>query len=171
MADTAGSTHLLLQSPPPPMATKYELPAEVNDKRLRTLGMEVEMKTFKTNVANEGETCNGDLLIKIICVGDYTGGEGTKGVFIDDYCQVLPPVKSYRKPVVGVDFYLKLIEWRRIEAENPFLMRLHLFEIAEQERSSRMTKVYYKGSHGTIVFWGTRNPSSLEGAIKMEKRH
>ena len=148
------------------MATKYELPEEVNQKRLRTLGKEVEMKTFKTNVAPEVETSDGDCLVKILCVGDYTGGLGTKGVFIDDYLQVQPPVKSLRKSVIGVDFYLKLIEWKRSEAEKPFLIRLQFWEIAEQERSSNMTKVYYQHSLGAIVFWGTRNPSSLEGATK-----
>ncbi|XP_078365615.1 ras-related protein Rab-38-like [Oculina patagonica] len=146
------------------MATKYELPEEVNENRLRTLGKEVEMKTFKTNVPTE--TSDGYWLVKIICVGDYTGGVGTKGVFIDDYLQVRPPVKSYRRPVVGVDFNLKTIEWQRSEAERPFLMRLQLWEIAEQERFSNMTKVYYKDSLGAIVFWGTRRPSSLEGATK-----
>ena len=37
------------------MAANYELPEEVNEKRLRTLGMEVEMTTFKTNVSHEVE--------------------------------------------------------------------------------------------------------------------
>ena len=55
------------------MATKYELPEEVTVKRLRTLGKEVKMKTFKTNVAPEEETSDGDCLIKIICVGGMIG--------------------------------------------------------------------------------------------------
>ena len=156
------------------MATKYELPEEVDEKRLRTLGKEVEMKTFKTNVAPEEvetnvapeeETSDGYCLVKIICVGDYTGGLG-KRVFIDDYLQVQPPVMSLRKPLIGVALYLKSIEWQRSEAEKPFLIRLQFWEIAEGERFSNMTNVYYKGSLGAIVFWGTRNPSSLEGATK-----
>ena len=149
------------------MATKYELPEEVNEKRLRTLGMEVEMKTFKTNVVLEEETSDNDRLLKIVCVGDYTGGFRTKGVFIDDYLQVRPPIKSvFRLPVLGVDFYLKIIKWQRSEAEKPFLIKLQIWEIGEQERFSNMTHVYYKFSLGALVFWGTSNPSSLEGAIK-----
>ena len=148
------------------MATKYELPEEVNEKRLRTLGKEVEMKIFKTNIAPEVETSDGDCSVKISCFGDYIGGFKTKGVFIDDYLQVQPPVKSYREPLIGVAFYLKLIEWKRREAEKPFLIRLQIWEIAEHERFSNMAKVYYKGSHGAIVFWGTSNPSSLVGATK-----
>ncbi|KAJ7364992.1 hypothetical protein OS493_007628 [Desmophyllum pertusum] len=148
------------------MATKYELPEEVNEKRLRTLGMEVKMKTFKTNVVLEEETSDNDRLLKIVCVGDYTGGFRTKGVFIDDYLQVRPPIKSaFRLPVVGVDFKLK-IKWQRSEAEKPFLIKLQIWEIGEHERFSNMTRIYYKLSLGALVFWGTGRPSSLDGAIK-----
>ncbi|XP_078365616.1 ras-related protein Rab-38-like [Oculina patagonica] len=146
------------------MATKYELPEEVNEKRLRTLGKEVEMKTFKTNVSTE--TSDGYWLVKIICVGDYTGGGRTQGTFIDDYLQVPPPVNSFVYSVLGANFFLKTMEWQRSEAERPFLMRLQFWEMGEHERFSHMTKVFCKDSLGAIVFWGTRNPSSLEGAKK-----
>ena len=68
------------------MATKYELPEEANVKLLSNLGEEVEMKTFKTNVPPTSE-CDKDqvLIIKILCLGDYTGGVGRKGVLIKDY--------------------------------------------------------------------------------------
>jgi len=124
------------------------------------------MKTFKTNVALEGETSENDWLVKLVCVGGYTGGFRTKGVFIDDYRQVQPDVKSCRRPVVGVDFHLKIIKWQRSETEEPVLTRLQFWEIGEQERFSNMTRVYYSFSHGALVFWGTRNPSSLDEAIK-----
>jgi len=75
------------------MATKYELPEKVDEKCLRNLGREVEMKTFKTNVVPEGERSENNCLVKIVCVGGYTGGFRTKGVFIDDYRQVQPDVK------------------------------------------------------------------------------
>ncbi|KAJ7364989.1 hypothetical protein OS493_007625 [Desmophyllum pertusum] len=55
------------------MATNYELPEEINEKRLRTLGRQVEMQTYKTNAASEGEAIEsdqlGELLLKIACVG------------------------------------------------------------------------------------------------------
>ena len=88
------------------MATKYELPEKVNEKRLRTLGKEVEMKTFKTNVVPEGPrktfktfqttfapeektSCGGEFpLVKMICVGDYHDDLETIGAFIRDYLQV-----------------------------------------------------------------------------------
>ena len=60
------------------MATKYELPEEANAKLLSNLGEEVEMKTFKTNVRSTLEYDeNQRLLIKILCLGDYTGGVGS----------------------------------------------------------------------------------------------
>ena len=146
------------------MATKYELPEKVNEKCLRTLGREVEMQTFKTNVVR-GEK-NNDFLVKIICVGDYTGGFRTKGVVIDDYRQVQPGVNPCKRPVIGVDFHLKTIKWPRRDTEEAVLISLQFWEIGEQERLSNMTRVYYKFSHGAFVFWGTRAPSSLEAAKK-----
>jgi GTPase SAR1 family protein len=148
------------------MATKYELPEKVNVKRLRTLGKEVEMKTFKTNAPPEGETGENACLVKIVCVGDCTDGVRTKGVFLDDYRQVQPRVNSFRRPVVGVDFHLKTILWQRSETEEPVLTRLQFWEIGKQERFSNMTRLYYRFSHGALVFWGTRNPSSLDAATK-----
>ena len=147
------------------MATKYELPEEVTVKRLRTLGKDVEMKTFKTNVAPEEETSDGDCLIKIICVGGMIGPH-TKGMFIKDYCQIYRPEKAYLKPILCVDFHLKIIRKQRSEDEEPVLIRLQFWELAETKRFSNMTKVYYKGSLGAIIFWGTRNPSSLKRATE-----
>ena len=166
VSDKAGSAHLLFRLAIFSMATKYEMPEEVNEKRLRTLGMEVEMKTFKTNVDKEGETCDGDCLVKIICVGDMLGLH-SKGMFIKDYCQIYRPEEEYWRTVIGADFHLKIIiRKQRSEAEELMLIRLQFWELGEQERFSNMTKVYHRGSHGAIVFWGTRNPSSLEGATK-----
>ncbi|KAJ7365004.1 multi-organism toxin transport [Desmophyllum pertusum] len=196
------------------MATKYELPEEVNEKRLRTLGMEVEMKTLKTNVAQEGETCELDDLeqqseirgrprsyafcevdsdtdgretkamfsedylqtagksvsnanpLKIICVGDYTGGVRTKGVFVKDYLGIKPS-----HSFTCIDFYLKRVEWqRRGHLESCYSIFLQLCEISDMERFSAMTKVYFKYSKGALVFWGPHNPASLDGAVQWRKK-
>ena len=198
------------------MATKYELPEEVNEKRLRTLGMEVEMKTFKTNVPckrwffasprQEEETCElGDMkareiaarnpseirshateretsddmkqqaeirlrlqategkttygrLVKIFCAGDCT--RETKAMFIEDYLQTRP---ENRSPIIRVGSYFKLI--RRLRSE---VIKLHLkiFQIDDYERFHLGTFIYHEFSLGALVFWDTRNPSSLDGAIK-----
>jgi len=148
------------------MATKYELPEKVNEKCLRTLGREVEMKTFKTNVAPERETSENNCLVNIVCVGGYTGGFRTKGVFIDDYRQVQPDVKSCKHPVIGVDFHVKTVKWQRREAEEPVLTMLQFWEFAEHERFASMTRPYYRLCDGALVFWGNCVPSSLEGATK-----
>ena len=96
------------------MATKYELPEEADVNLLSNLGKEVEMKTFKTNVPPKLE-CDKDqvLKIKILCLGDYTGGVGRKGVFIKDYLQVTPPVPTHLGPLIGCDFHLKTIKWEK----------------------------------------------------------
>ena len=96
------------------MATKYELPEEANVKLLSNLGEEVEMKTFKTNVPPTSE-CDKDqvLIIKILCLGDYTGGVGRKGVLIKDYLQVTPPVPTHLGPLIGCDFHIKTVKWKK----------------------------------------------------------
>lgn len=146
------------------MATKYELPEETNNKLLRSLGKEVEMKTFKTNISPELH--ESDQFVKIICVGDYTGGVGTKSVFVDDYREVWPPVKTHPRAIIGVDFRLKIIKWQRSEDNEPITIRLQFWELAEGERCSNMMRIYLKDSHGALVFWGPSNPSSLDGVPK-----
>lgn len=156
------------------MATKYELPEEASEELLCALANEVEMSTFQGNLVSEeemdetsaprSEESQNELLLKIICVGGYTGGVGTKGVFIDDYLHVWPPVMTYRAPLIGVKFYLKTIKWRRSEEDKPITIKLQLWEIAEQERFSNMVRVYFKDSLGAMVFWGARRPSSLDEA-------
>ena len=153
------------------MATNYELPEEADDKLLSNLAEEVEMKTFKTNVLPKLE-CDKDqvLKIKILCLGDYTGGVGRKGVFINDYLQVTPPVPTNQYPVLGCDFYLKTTKWKKREDYDPVTITIQFWEIGEQERyCKRMTNVYYRDSHGALVFWGPGNSSSLDGAPKWLK--
>ena len=149
------------------MATKYELPEEANVKLLSNLGEEVEMKTFKTNVPPTSE-CDKDqvLIIKILCLGDYTGGVGRKGVLIKDYLQVTPPVSTHLGPLIGCDFHLKTVKRKKGEDHDPITITLQFWETGEQERLSRMTNVYYRNSHGALVFWGPGNSSSLDGAPK-----
>lgn len=152
------------------MASNYELPDEVNDTRSKSVEKEVEMKTFNSNVGLEELTIESDrqgeeLLIKIVCVGGFTGGVGTKGVFIDDYLEVWPPVQTYRSPLIGVKFYLKTIRWQQSDAEKPISIKLQLWEIAEQERFSNMVKIYFRDCLGALVFWGTQRPSTLNEAV------
>ena len=151
------------------MATKYELPEEADVNLLNNLGKEVEMKTFKTNVPPKLE-CDKDqvLNIKILCLGDYTGGVGRKGVLIKDYLQVTPPVPTDLRPLIGFDFYSKTIKWEKGGDHNPWpiTIKLLLFEVAEHERFTRLRNLYYRDSHGALIFWGPGNSSSLDGAPK-----
>ena len=150
------------------MASKYELPEEVDEKLLGNLGREVEMKTFRANFPLKPSVTDGEALVKLICVGDYTGGFHTKKTFINDYLQMRPSEKGYL-PTIGVDFALKVIpRWQRTEEREPITIRLQFWEIAE-ERFSTMLRVYFRESHGALVFWGLGNPSSLDGVPRWMK--
>lgn len=52
--------------------SKYEIPEQVNENKLMTLGKDVEMQTFKTNVVPEEQAAMADKenkLVVILCVG------------------------------------------------------------------------------------------------------
>ena len=107
--------------------------------------------------------------LKIICVGDYTGGVRTKGILIRDYLGMKPTFRSHS--FTCIDFYLKRVEWRRRgHLKSSYSIVLQLCEISEMERFSAMTKVYFKHSQGALVFWGPHNPSSLYGAVQWRKK-
>ena len=168
------------------MAANYELPEEVNEKRLRTLGMEVEMTTFKTNVSHEVEAKdisrktlkqtshqmdNGATvvkpfgrLVKLFCVGsdNYPGGRDKKGVFIEDYLQVRSPQAptQCRTPTTRVRFYFKMMTWQKKDIK----LHLQILEIAESDLNAKA--FYFQFSFGALVFWEAGDPSSLEGAKK-----
>ena len=99
------------------MATKYELPEEVNEKRLRTLGMEVEMKTFNTNMTSDGRPW-----VRFICVGNTR-----KGMFIEEFRQKV-------RTLTGVG-----------KAEGPvgiFSIAIQFFEVAEYANFPESSRLY-----------------------------
>ncbi|XP_068733724.1 ras-related protein Rab-38-like [Montipora capricornis] len=153
------------------MATKYELPEEANEELIKTLGKEVEMKTFKTNAPMELHSNGSREFVKFICVGDYTGGFRAKCMFINDYLQNKPLSKGcIYPPTIGADFALKIIEkWQRSKEHDPIDIKLQLWDIGECERFSQMTRVYFAHSDGALVFWGPDHPSSLGGVPKWLK--
>lgn len=163
------------------MATKCELPEKVNEQLLRKLQEEIEVINSKEDVVSDEETnesvecaCSSqepkEISLKIVCVGGYTGGVGTKGVFIDDYLHVWPPVMTYRAPLIGVKFYVKVLRWQKSIQHKPLSIKLQIWEIAEQERFSKMVNVYFKDSHGALVFWGARRRTSLDEAQRWREK-
>ena len=134
----------------------------------------LEMKTFKKNVRSISqyerleETTERDPL-KIICVGDSTGGVQAKGVFIKDYLRIKPAMRTH--PFTCIDFYLRRVDWRRRgNLKSHYSIVLQLCEISEMERFAAMTKVFFQHSQGALVFWGPHNPSSLAGAVQWRSK-
>ena len=130
----------------------------------------IEMITFRSNIKTERESeviidnsyDRKTTLIKILCVGDYSGG-WSKGVYIQDYIKSSKETISenpHNKPVIGVDFALKIF-YDKSGKE----IRIQIWNIAEQERYSNMTRLYCKNSHGVIVFWGAKS-KSMDSALK-----
>ena len=129
------------------MARKYKLPEKTNDKLLETLGEEIEMKTFKTNVSlvdepRDSSPCK--RVVGIFCVGDYIGYScgARKSLFVDDYIQVRPPVKLKpdSRPLIGVDLRLKKIRWQRSEEHEPTTVMLQFWELMEVARCRKYAR-------------------------------
>ena len=91
---------------------KYEIPEDVNETVLMNLGKDVQMETFKTNIAPEEQHEDGmsqndeeNNLIVTLCVGTITGKDS---VFIKDHFRRTPP-KGSTSPTVCMDIHLKKI--------------------------------------------------------------
>ena len=135
--------------------SKYEIPEAVDENFLATLGKDVEMQTFKTNLAPESESSTKqDKAVVLQCVGTLTGKEN---LFVNEHFCRTPP-KGSRLPTVCMDIHLKKIKW---SSENKEQSSAAIYEIDPE---------VYKGfnfdsCHGSIVFWTPEYPASL-GEVK-----
>ena len=134
----------------------------------------LEMKTFKRNVCSLSqydcleETTEVDPL-KIICVGGFTGGVRSKGVFIKDYLGIEPEFRIH--PFSSIDFFLKRVDWRRRgNLKSHYSIVVELCEFSDMDRLSAMTRVFVQHSQGALVFWGPHNPSSLAEAVQWRQK-
>ncbi|XP_023128677.1 ras-related protein Rab-7L1-like [Amphiprion ocellaris] len=90
-------------------------------------------------------------LMKILIVGDgYVG----KSSFVHRY--VNGQFNSMYKMTMGVEFSVKVLHWSDKEK-----VRLHLWDIAGQERFISMTRIYYKGALGCVVMFDVTSSSSF----------
>ena len=137
-----------------------------NEKQHKSKEM-IEMSTFKSNIKTKREpeelldnVCNGTGIIKIVCVGDYSGGWG-KSVYIEDYISSEETIRENpsNKPTIGVDFALKILRDKSGKK-----IQIQIWNVAEQERFN-MLRVYCKNACGVIVFWGARS-SSMDNLLK-----
>ena len=104
--------------------------------------------------------------LKIICAGDYCGN-WERFVYLKDYLQHKPVIKVKRyKPLIGVNLYNKILKWRINSSGEKRNITLKIWELAEIERFTDAMNIYCKNADGAIIFWGPRNPLSLQGALK-----
>nr|ACO14909.1 Ras-related protein Rab-38 [Caligus clemensi] len=98
-------------------------------------------------------------LYKVLVIGDVNAGKSayirryTGGNFSEDYLAT-----------VGVDFHLKVLHLLR-----GLEIRLQLWDIAGQERFSKMTRAYFKGSVGALIMYDSTNLGSFRAVQKWKK--
>jgi len=98
-------------------------------------------------------------VFKVLVIGDIATG---KTSLIRRYVHGV--FRENSKPTIGVDFALKSIQWDRRT-----LVRMHLWDIAGQERFGHMTHVYYRDAVGAIIVFDVTRPASFEGALKWKR--
>nr|ADD38299.1 Ras-related protein Rab-32 [Lepeophtheirus salmonis] len=98
-------------------------------------------------------------LYKIIVIGEVNSGKSAFiRRFIDDsFCE------NYYA-TVGVDFHLKVLQFKK-----DLEVRLQLWDIAGQERFSKMTRAYFKGSVGAIVLYDSGNVNTFNSVKKWKE--
>ncbi|XP_059209496.1 ras-related protein Rab-32 [Centropristis striata] len=95
-------------------------------------------------------------LFKVLIIGDPEVG---KSSVILRY--VNERFDENYKLSIGVDFALKTVDW-----DAKTMVRLQLWDIAGQERTRNMTRVYFKGAMGALVVFDITKSSTLEAASK-----
>lgn len=146
------------------IASNYEIPEKENENVLMTLGKDVEMQTFKTNVvldeqeAPARQNAGEENSVVILCVGTITGKEN---VFVKAHFQRKPP-KGSLLPDVCVDIHLKKIELSPQNEENPLT-------VVNEIDPEGYEGFNFKSCHGALVFWAPNHPPSLIEAAKWRK--
>eukprot|EP01136_Pigoraptor_vietnamica_P002181 Opistho-1_new@29780 len=98
-------------------------------------------------------------VFKVLVVGRFRTGKTclirryVSDQFSDDYAQT-----------IGVDFALKIIDWTPHEK-----VRLHLWDLAGQDRFVGLTHVYYRGADAAIVAFDVTREESLQVAAKWKR--
>eukprot|EP00904_Undaria_pinnatifida_P004910 jgi/Undpi1/1549/HiC_scaffold_11.g04939.m1 len=104
-------------------------------------------------------------VIKILVVGD--AGVGKTSVihrFVND--AFFPA----QQPTVGVDFFLKDIALEGGHGESPAeTVRVQLWDIAGQDRSKKVNRVYFKGALGALVVYDISRPQTFDSAVKWKQ--
>ena len=112
------------------------------------------------NVSDESESSQNDshreLLYKVLVVGDIGTG---KTSFIKRYVHNI--FQIHYKSTIGVDFALKVIKW-----DDNTNIRLHISDIAGQERYGNMTRAYYKEAVGAFVVFDVTRHSTFDSITK-----
>lgn len=96
---------------------------------------------------------------KILIIGDSNTG---KTSFVHRYVNErwLPS----HKPTFGADYHQKSIQWNDNE-----VIRLHLWDMAGQDRFQTMCRNYYQDANGCFVMFDITNEESLDNCKKWKK--
>uniref|UniRef100_A0A8C6TE60 Ras-related protein Rab n=1 Tax=Neogobius melanostomus TaxID=47308 RepID=A0A8C6TE60_9GOBI len=110
-------------------------------------------------MAGSGVYVCADHLFKVLVIGDVLVG---KSSVVLRY--VRKTFKENYKSTIGVDFALKTIQW-----DARTVVRLQLWDIAGQEQTRNMSRVFYKGARGALVVFDVTKLATLESAAQWKQ--
>jgi len=109
---------------------------------------------------NTNQTISKQFIYKLLVIGDPCTG---KTSFIKRYTSSNLVTTQY-KATVGVDFAVKVIK-----LDDTTTYRLHLWDIAGQERFTNMTRIYYKEAAGALIFFDSSRDLTFKNVDKWKK--
>lgn len=155
-------------------ANSYEISEPENRLKIDTFGMEVELTTFKSNIKDLVESQDQETSkpeprnLGIICAGNDSNN-WDKIVYIKHYLNEKPQLSDSHR-TIGVGSASKEIHSPDHEA-----LKLRFVVIGEYV-FDRMVKAFVNHTRsatemiGVMVFWGPKNPSSLNDAVEWKNR-
>ncbi|XP_067945059.1 ras-related protein Rab-7L1-like isoform X2 [Watersipora subatra] len=98
---------------------------------------------------------------KILIIGPPKAGKTT---FITRYVHGHYFANEIYKETIGVDFALK-----HLDMEDGQHVTLQLWDIAGQERTQKMNRMYYQGAHACVIMFDLTYEKSLEISLKWKE--
>ncbi|CAM9881974.1 unnamed protein product, partial [Sphacelaria rigidula] len=117
-----------------------------------------------SNMSMAAATDSSPPVIKILVLGDAAVGK-TSVIrrYVDN---IFSPV---HQPTVGVDFFLKEIAVDASRGATVHTVHVQLWDMAGQDRSKKINRVYYKGALGALIVYDISRPETFNSAAKWKK--
>lgn len=133
-----------------PSTALYEKPEEENRDVLNKLGKEIQLKSFKKNILENGD----ELHLKIILAGDPNWKERNFR-------------SSITKPFCTPWLHRQDISWKNPSKSQDYTLKIQFWELSPIDRFhfNCGNRNLFKACDGALVFFDSEKPSTLDAAL------